>query len=491
MAGLGDTSGDIQPRTDHAKDILQMTRDSEMMQSYVRVGKSDESDDCGGGGGGSEGNGVSVGGVGGGVGRGESDSDDVAGATGYVVGVGAGVGDGHGVSGAGRPGRKGCRVAGGRRHGRRRGGGGGGGGGGGAAAGGGGGGGGGSSFGGGGGGGATTTFDELTEEFKTRKSGTGGGGGVGGGVGGGGSGFGGGWAKRHKRDSRSRLLEEVYTDKDRAAAVNLGTRDIKASLRMKRRQDRNRTLHIPSTAESPTLLALARHCVNDVSVSLEFIDKALELSPNDKTALVSRSKCYLLLGQPRLALKDAEVALNEDSTYLKAIYQKAEALYHLGDFEHSLVFYHRGLHVRPELEQFRLGVQKAREAIENAIGKMKDTAVVMQQVGWGDKRQATTTGTVNGGGGGVGGSRGSTPAVTGSTTRRKDAVASAATTKSQSKMLLRELCVDKDYLEHLTIDPNIVSAIQENDNYILSEAKDGINFLNGREEFWKQQKLIN
>jgi hypothetical protein len=37
---------------------------------------------------------------------------------------------------------------------------------------------------------------------------------------------------------------------------------------------------------------------------------------------------------------------------------------------------------------------------------------------------------------------------------------------------------------------DIVSAIQENDNYILSEAKDGINFLNGREEFWKQQKLI-
>ncbi|XP_022162938.1 glycine, alanine and asparagine-rich protein-like [Myzus persicae] len=489
MAGLGDTSGDIQPMTDHAKDILQMTRDSEMMQSYVRVGKSDESDDCGGGGGGgSEGNGVCVGVVGGGVGRGESDSDDVAGVTGYVVGVSAGGGNGHGGSGAGRPGRKGCRVVAGRRHGRRRGGGVGG-----AATGGGGGGGGGGSFG-GGGGGATTTFDELTEEFKTRKSGTGGGGGVGGGGGGGGSGgggFGGGWAKRHKRDSRSRLLEEVYTDKDRAAAVNLGTRDIKASLRMKRRQDRNRTLHIPSTAESPTLLALARHCVNDVRVSLEFIDKALELSPNDKTALVSRSKCYLLLGQPRLALKDAEVALNEDSTYLKAIYQKAEALYHLGDFEHSLVFYHRGLHVRPELEQFRLGVQKAREAIENAIGKMKVTAAAIQQVGWADKRQATAGGTINVAGGGVGGSRGSTPAVTGSSTRRKDAAASTATTKSQSKMLLRELCVDKDYLEHLTIDPNIMSAIQENDNYILSEAKDGISFLNGREEFWKQQKLIN
>lgn len=170
----------------------------------------------------------------------------------------SGGGDGRRV----KNGRTAATEAAGRRNRRRRGGGGGGGGGHGTGHGAGHGGG----HGGGGGGAVTTTFDELTEEFKTRKSGTGGGGG-------GSGGFGGGWAKRHKRDSRSRLLEEVYTDKDRAAAVNLGTRDIKASLRMKRRQDRNRTLHIPSTAESPTLLALARHCVNDVAVSLEFIDK--------------------------------------------------------------------------------------------------------------------------------------------------------------------------------------------------------------------------
>jgi len=91
---------------------------------------------------------------------------------------------------------------------------------------------------------------------------------------------------------------------------------------------------------------------------------------------------------------------------------------------------------------------------------MKDTAVI-QQVSWADKRQVTTAGTVNGGVGGVSGSRGSTPAVTASTTRRKDGAASAATTKSQSKMLLRELCVDKEYLEHLTIDPsNIIITIR-------------------------------
>ena len=52
----------------------------------------------------------------------------------------------------------------------------------------------------------------------------------------------------------------------------------------------------------------------------------------------------------------------------KALFQKAEALYHLSAFEHSLMYYHRGLRVRPEMEGFRLGVQKAQEAIENVIG---------------------------------------------------------------------------------------------------------------------------
>lgn len=54
--------------------------------------------------------------------------------------------------------------------------------------------------------------------------------------------------------------------------------------------------------------------------------------------------------------------------FVLALYQKAEALYHLGNFEHSLMYYHRGLRIRPELEGFRLGVQKAQEAIENTIG---------------------------------------------------------------------------------------------------------------------------
>ena len=39
-----------------------------------------------------------------------------------------------------------------------------------------------------------------------------------------------------------------------------------------------------------------------------------------------------------------------------------------GQFEHGLIFFHRGHALRPELDQFRLGIQKCQEAIENSVG---------------------------------------------------------------------------------------------------------------------------
>lgn len=40
----------------------------------------------------------------------------------------------------------------------------------------------------------------------------------------------------------------------------------------------------------------------------------------------------------------------------------------MGDFEFALVFYHRGCRLRPDLEKFRLGIEKSQEAIVNCIG---------------------------------------------------------------------------------------------------------------------------
>lgn len=51
-----------------------------------------------------------------------------------------------------------------------------------------------------------------------------------------------------------------------------------------------------------------------------------------------------------------------------AVLVQAEALYGMGEFERSLVLFHRGARKRPDLTSFTRGIHKAREAIINAIG---------------------------------------------------------------------------------------------------------------------------
>ena len=62
------------------------------------------------------------------------------------------------------------------------------------------------------------------------------------------------------------------------------------------------------------------------------------------------------------------VKVSSLSLVYQGLYQKAEALYAKGEFEQSLMFYHRGYKLRPELQDFRRGIQKSQEAIDNAVG---------------------------------------------------------------------------------------------------------------------------
>ena len=203
-------------------------------------------------------------------------------------------------------------------------------------------------------------------------------------------------------------------------------------------------------------------------------------------ALVSRSKCYLLLGESEKALNDAEVALLNDKNNIRAIYQKAESLYFLGQFEHSLMFFHRGLRLRPEMKSFRLGVQKTQEAIENTIGVTQSMT----------KAAAASKSPKDSGAPNTGASRVSTGRTT--TTSRHQPQPQTATTssnqprrrpmtsKADCEKKPSRLCVDKDYLEGLLKHPELKEADQ-----IATIAKDAVNFLNNREEFWRQQQPCN
>ncbi len=65
-------------------------------------------------------------------------------------------------------------------------------------------------------------------------------------------------------------------------------------------------------------------------------------------------------------------SLKDDKNFVKGIFQQAEALYAMGDFETALLMYHRGHKKQPEISDFRLGIQKATEAINNSIGSKCD-----------------------------------------------------------------------------------------------------------------------
>ncbi|XP_053684216.1 outer dynein arm-docking complex subunit 4 [Sabethes cyaneus] len=260
---------------------------------------------------------------------------------------------------------------------------------------------------------------------------------------------------------KRRYFDEVYTDKDRAAAVSIGSYDIKQNLLNKRRQERHDALQLPEQADPGAILALGMREIKNRNLdnAVHFLSKALEMNNNDQSALVARSKCYLQLGEPAKALQDAETALLLDKSNIRAIYQKAEALYYLGQFEHSLMFFHRGLRLRPELASFRLGVQKTQEAIENTIGSNTKNQPQPKKPAKSDKPK----------------------------TVKRVPLSREEMDKKAARRLLGDLYVDKEYLENLLKHPDLKKA-DTNTEGVSEFAKDAINFLNNRQEFWRQQK---
>lgn len=197
----------------------------------------------------------------------------------------------------------------------------------------------------------------------------------------------------------------------------------------------------------------------------------MELNSTDINALVSRSKCYLLLGEASKALVDAETALAEEKSNIRAIYQKAEALYFLGQFEQSLMYFHRGARARPELNSFRLGVQKTQEAIENTIGVKNKLSTASKP-----KKSADNT----------------TPKsqINSSSRPPRPKPTKLEMERRNARKLLGELCVDKEYLENLLKHPDLVRADTNTEN-ISTYAKEAVDFLNKRQEFWRQQRPCN
>lgn len=131
--------------------------------------------------------------------------------------------------------------------------------------------------------------------------------------------------------------------------------------------------------------------------------------------------------------------------------------------------------MRPELASFRLGIQKTQEAIQNTIGAApKPQKKSSNKI---EKEKNLSPNVVK----------------TGSDLnlninlkpRAKSSKADAE--KRQSRRLLGELCVDKEYLENLLKHPDLKRADTDSEN-ISIHAKEAVTYLNTRQEFWRQQR---
>ncbi|KAK2150784.1 hypothetical protein LSH36_389g01003 [Paralvinella palmiformis] len=218
---------------------------------------------------------------------------------------------------------------------------------------------------------------------------------------------------------------------------------------------------------------------SEYTKAIESYTTALEVRRGDRDCLVARSKCYLQLGNTEQALKDAESSLAENKDYHKGLFQKAEALYSKGEFELSLVFYHRGHKKRPELQEFRLGIQKAQEAIDNSVGSPekvklnKDgdlsffTALIEQT----SKKKGAKASYAR-------------PSTNSRRKQKKPQYKSVVNDKTV-KQLLGELYGDRVYLENLLKETDQHSPTGQN-IYELVHA--GLQYLDTRTDFWRQQK---
>ena len=69
--------------------------------------------------------------------------------------------------------------------------------------------------------------------------------------------------------------------------------------------------------------------------------------------MLAAAKCHTLQGEWESALKAAEYVLDKEPKNPKAILVKSEGLFNLCQFELALVFFHRGIIIAPDIEDFR------------------------------------------------------------------------------------------------------------------------------------------
>ncbi|NXG05954.1 TTC25 protein, partial [Sakesphorus luctuosus] len=212
--------------------------------------------------------------------------------------------------------------------------------------------------------------------------------------------------------------------------------------------------------------------------ALGCFNNALKLREGHKQCLITRSKCFLKLGDTASSLQDAEASLQRDKTFYEGLYQKAETLYTMGDFEFALVFYHRGRRLRPNQHKFQLGINKAEEAIMNCIGNPASVKLENREELGFVSRQAESRKTNQ--------NLHNKPTKDQKGMKKQEPVKNPKTERE----LLGRLYDDKAFLEKMLKDEDFMQTSTRQGDKVVDLVLDGISYLSQRRDFWQQHKPI-
>lgn len=239
-------------------------------------------------------------------------------------------------------------------------------------------------------------------------------------------------------------------------------------------------------ADAPIPSTNPSSCISEGDISLKRGDfrravdsysMALHSRPEDKIALCSRAKAYLMLGLPAKAEEDAQTVLKlcgvradgeSDGSQpaplaIRAMGLLGESLYAMGRFEEALVWFHRGKRGAGDSEkgEFRMGVGKAEEAIRNALG-------IDGKRGPAKVPNVQTSGISSAGG---------------HNSASASASASPTSPSAPDPNILGPLAQDLLYLRALRDDP-----LLDGMSRVKELAQEGTEYLENRAWFWRSQR---
>ena len=209
----------------------------------------------------------------------------------------------------------------------------------------------------------------------------------------------------------------------------------------------------------------------------------MKLEPESLEVLSTRSKCNLKLGNWREALEDAEEVLDKDTNFVKAVFCKSEALFNMCYFEYALLGYQKGHRLAPDNEGFKLGIIKCKKTI---MGTLSEEAFDFSgPVGEKLKHYMDSMKT----------SEYKFDPLDNEyeeevTENKKDTL-SQTKIKGQKKMKGSRMKADYDFLRNLS---STLSPLETEENgsaetlKMCSVLDEGIEFLEGRAEFWTNVK---